>query len=210
MLILVDNYTHERKIPTFIFAFILFAIGVAYRQKGMFPAISYAAAYSVVWWLLNYRERLAKKNIYKEIVLALTLALIAIVPYGMDKVSDKINASTPELAYAREYQAERVKVTDYPLLGYYEDNVEKYEQAGLNFNDIYIVDRFIFDTDGAASLEKLKKINEINYTYLLANRSVVKAVRKFARGTIDDLRARSFNGMHIIILVVLSICIMFM
>lgn len=209
LILLADNYIHERKIFIYITAYALFYLGVAFRQKGMFPAMAYAGVFLLVWLLQNGRERLLKKSAIKEIVTAVMLIVISLMPYGLDMKSDAINASTPELKYAREYQAQRVKVTDYPLMENYDDKAEEYKAANLSENDVRIVDRFILDYDGAGSLENLKKINEINYPYMMSKRSVVRSVKKFGGELIYSLTERDFTGIHVIILIALAFFFIF-
>ena len=104
------------------------------------------------------------------LVVVLIIVIAMLVPYGLDKASDAANAGTPELKAGRQYQAERVKVTDYPMLDYIEDNIGEYEAVGLDQNDLELIDRWFFDYDGAASYDNLKVINSINGPYAEADK----------------------------------------
>ena len=188
-----------------IIAFALFFTGVAYRQKGMFPALAYAGVFMLLWIMLNGREYFKGRRPLPEIALIILLMAAAVVPYWLDMKSDAANAGTPELAAGREYQAERVRITDYPMIENYEEHKAQYDEAGLSENDLYLIDRWIFDYDGAASLENLKKINEINYPGVAAARSVMKSVRKFARNVYNSVKELNFTGMHLIILALLAL-----
>jgi len=195
-----DAYTRRRNVFAYIGGFLLYFIGVCYRQMGMFPAISYIFLFMLVWWILNGREYFKGKKPVLEIGLVLMIVVLLVAPYGFDMQSDRMNASTPELALAREYQAERIKITDYPLVKNYDRFKDEYDAAGISENDILTIDRFVLDYDGAASLENLKTINRINAPALSTYMTVEKAVKKFVRKTLKALKERSFTGMHIIAL----------
>ena len=204
----VDNYCHERKPAAFVFAFLLFYIGVAYREKGMFPAIAFAGVFMLVWWIVNRKEVFQKGKTIRELGLICMILVILVAPYGIDKLSDRVNASTPELKFSREYQAERRMVTDYPVMKYYEENKDKYDAAGLSENDIFVVDRFIFDYDGSASIENLRTINSINAPYRTSTMTPVKALKKAVKYALNSMRSINFSGMHIILAVLLFIYIL--
>ena len=195
---IADTYLHERRVSCFILAFALYFIGVAYRQKGMFPSIAFVALFMLLWWLTNGKEFFGGRKPLPEIGLVLIIVIAMLVPYGLDKASDAANAGTPELKAGRQYQAERVKVTDYPMLDYIEDNIGEYEAVGLDQNDLELIDRWFFDYDGAASYDNLKVINSINGPYAEADKSVVKAVKRAVKRSLESVLARDKNGLHII------------
>lgn len=208
LLFLVDNYLHERYISHYILAFILFYVGVAFRQKGMMPALAFAGLYVVIWIIINRKSILENNiNLKKETALALMLIIVALVPYGLDIMSDKANASTPALKTAREYQAERVKITDYPVYDYYEENKVKYDAIGLDENDIYLVTHWFLDYNGAASYDNLRQINEINEHSIVEHRSIVTAAKKFCVKTLKSIKDFGFTGIHIMILAILAIIV---
>ncbi|MBQ6455933.1 MAG: hypothetical protein IJJ31_02260 [Mogibacterium sp.] len=195
---IADTYLHERRAACFILAFALYFIGVAYRQKGMFPSIAFVALFMLLWWLTNGKEFFGGRKPLPEIGLVLIIVIAMLVPYGLDKASDAANAGTPELKAGRQYQAERVKVTDYPMLDYIEDNIGEYEAVGLDQNDLELIDRWFFDYDGAASYDNLKVINSINGPYAEADKSVVKAVKRAVKRSLESVLAMDKNGLHII------------
>ena len=204
----VDTYCHERKAGAFIPAFLLFYIGVAFRERGMFPAIAFAGAFMLIWWIVNGKKAFGEGKALRELGLICMILVILVVPYGIDKVSDRINESTPELKLAREYRAERRMVTDYPVMNYYEDNKAAYDEAGLSENDIFVVDRFIFDYDGSASIENLRTINSINAPYRVSTMTPVKAVKKAVKYALKSVKGFNFTGLHVIIAVLLFIYIL--
>lgn len=205
LIYVADAYTRRRPILSYICGFLLYFTGVCYRQMGMFPALSYVFLFMLVWWILNGKEYFKGKKPALEIGLVMLIVVLLVAPYAFDMQSDRMNASTPELALAREYQAERIKITDYPLTGNYEKFKDEYDAAGISENDLYTIDRFVLDYDGAASLENLKTINRINAPALSSYMTVKKAVKRFVRKTVKALEERSFTGMHIIALAALCV-----
>lgn len=200
----VDNYTHERSVPAFFAAFLMYYVGVAFRARGMFPAIGYAGVFMLVWWVFNHEDVFTKDRLKKEAGLIALILAVLFVPYGIDAVSDKINEGTPELKYAREYQEERAFITDYPLMDF-NDNKDAYDAIGISENDIFLMDRWFFDYDGAATLQNMKAINEINRPYVNDSMTITRAVKKTLRESFNSVAERSFSGMHITIVLALAI-----
>ena len=208
LLVLADNHTNERKKSAYAAGFFLFFLGVAFRQKGMFPALSFAAGFILIWLILNRKERLTEGRAVKEVTLIILCAIVSVVPYGLDKLSDGINSGTAELKNAREYQAQRVLVTDYPLLKYYEQSEAEYESIGIDENDLTMINRWIFDYDGAASIDNLRAINAINEKYVKSSRSIVKSAKKAIRSSFYSLMEIDFTGLHIMIALMLVLVAM--
>lgn len=208
LLWVVDNYCNERNVFGFIFGFAMFWLGVAYRQKGMFPALAYAACFMLLWWLINGKEFFKGRKALPEIALVFVVLVLLFAPYGFDKLSDAKNESTPELKYFREYQTERILVTDYPFLDFFDQNEDRYNEAGLSYNDLEMIDRWIFDYDGAASLENLKTINEINKPYVQETKSLKGAVMSTLRRAKTSVLDLDYNGMHILIVAAIVLYIL--
>lgn len=200
-----DTYLNEGRLITFILAFAMYFTGVAYRQKGMFPAIAFVALFMLIWWLTNAKEFFSGRKPLPEIGKVLIIVVAMLVPYGLDMASDAANAGTPELKAGREYQAERVLVTDYPMLDYIEENIGEYEAAGFDQNDLELIDRWFFDYDGAASYDNLKTINAINAPYAQSDKSLVKAAKRAVKRSLEAVVARDKNGLHIIFALILAV-----
>lgn len=211
LLWLIDNYIHEKRIISYILGYALLYIGVMYRQQGMFVVLAFTALFFALYLMLNRFTGPDKEcPKAKEVAILVVFMILAVVPYGLDILSDKYNVSTDRLKTAREYQAERVLITDYPVYDHYAENKDKYDAIGLSENDVYLVTHWMLDYDGAASLDNLKKINEINAGSFEPHRSVDKAVNQFITKTKKDIKKNSYKGNHIIILVMISICILVM
>ncbi|MBR0308771.1 MAG: hypothetical protein IJH92_07750 [Mogibacterium sp.] len=205
LLYVADAYTHRKNVLAYIGGFLLYFTGVCYRQMGMFPALSFVCLFMFFWWILNGREYFKGRRPLAECALVLVIVVLLVAPYGFDKLSDSKNASTPELALGRQYQALRIKVTDYPVLDNYDKFKDEYEAAGISENDIATIDRFVLDYDGAASLENLQTITRINSAASSGHLTVKKAVKKFVKKTLKELKERSFTGMHVIALAAMAV-----
>lgn len=205
LVLLADTYIHERRPFSFAAATCIYYIGTFYRQKGMTPAIAYIGIFMILWWILNREEFKCKfKDWRRELVLIMGIIVLIVVPFGLDYMSDRANESTDEMKRAREYSAERVKITDYPVMDNYEENKAKFDEIDISENDLHLINRWILDYDGAASYENLKKINRINADTKVAKPSLRRTAGKMKRRIMDDMKVRSLSGIHIFIMMLLS------
>ena len=209
LIFVADTYINSRSVIGFFAGFFMYFLGVAYRQKGMFAALSFICIFILIYLIINGKDYFKDKKAVKEIGLFILITVLLVAPYGVDMLSDAINAGTPERATAREYQALRAKITDYPVYKNYDKLKDEYESAGITKNDLYMIDRFILDYDGSASLENLKTITKIHYGGIGSEMTVEKAAKKFAKKTLKALHKFSFTGMHIILMAVLGIYLIY-
>jgi len=209
LVVVADTYINSRSVIRFFIGFLLYFTGVAYRQMGMFPALAYICMFMLLFWLISGREFFEGRKPVKEIGLFLLIAALLVAPYGIDQLSDRINAGIPERALAREYQALRTTITDYPVYESYDSLQAEYESAGISKNDVYMIDRFILDYDGGASIENLRTINEIYNKGAGHTMTAEMAVKKFVREVWKSLKSLNFTGMHIILLAALGIYLIF-
>ena len=103
LIFIADTYINNRdsKLRFVLYSIIgyaLFFTGVAYRQKGMFPALGFAGLFMLLWLILEGRDYFRGRKPVAEIALIIVLLAAAVVPYGLDLKSDEVNAGTPELA----------------------------------------------------------------------------------------------------------------
>jgi len=206
LLLVVDNFLHERKQSPFILGYFLIYMGAAYREEGLLPEIAYAGIFLILWAILNKFEGFGQcRTRGGEVALIIVLVLAAFGPYAVDAVSDNINRSTDELRTAAEYQDARAAITDRPTYKYYKENAEAYTEAGFSENDIYLVSHWVLDTEGAASYENLRTIAEIKTPSANADKSVVKVVKKCIKNTLTEIRNQSFSGIHVMLIIVLAL-----
>lgn len=206
MLMLVDCVTEKKKAPGYIVSIILIYLGACIRVDALFAAAGFAGVYGLVWLIQN-RSRLISDGYFtfRRIVLYVFILILVCGAYGLDQYSCRINVSTPELRYAEDYSLYRSNVVDFPTYEYYEDNVEAYDAIGISENDIYLIDHWIFDYEGAASMENLRNIDSIKRTDDSKLTVLIKSAKKCLRETYHGVRGLSFTGIHIIYLCALAL-----
>ena len=206
MLMLVDCITEKRKAPGFILALLLIYLGACIRVDALMGAAGFAGVYGIVWLVQN-RRRLKEDKYFTLPRIALYILLAALVcgAYGLDQYSCRINVSTDELRYAEDYSLYRSNIVDFPTYEYYEDNAAAYDAIGISENDIYLIDHWFFDYEGAASMENLRNIDNIKRNDDSRVTVLKKSVKKCLKETREGVRDMSFTGIHVIYLCVLAL-----
>lgn len=206
MLMLVDCVTEKKKAPGYIVALLLIYLGACIRVDALLGAAGFAGIYGIVWLIQN-RSRLIDDGYFtfKRILLYVVLVALVFGAYELDQLSCRINVSTDELKYAEDYSLYRSNIVDFPTYEYYEDNVKAYDAIGISENDIYLIDHWFFDYEGAASMENLRSIDSIKRSDDGKVTVLIKSVKKCLKETYHGIRGFSFTGIHIIYLCVLSL-----
>lgn len=206
MLMLVDCVTEKKKAPGYLISLILIYLGACIRVDALLGAAGFAGVYGIVWLILN-RKRLIEDGYFtvRRILLYVVLVVMVCGAYGLDQYSCRINVSTDELRYAEDYSVYRSNIVDFPTYEYYEDNVEAYDAIGISENDIYLIDHWYFDYEGAASMENLRNIDSIKRHNDSKLTILKKSIKKCLRETYSGIRDLSFTGIHIIYICVLAL-----
>ena len=206
MLLLVDCVTEKRKAPGYVIALIFIYLGAMIRVDALLAAAGFAGVYGIIW-LIHNRKRLISDGYFTLPRIALYVLLVALVfgAYELDQLSCRINVSTDELRYAEDYSLYRSNIVDYPTYEYYWDHVDEYDAIGISENDIYLIDHWMFDYEGAASMENLRNIDGIERHHDSRMTVMTKAIRKCLDEIYSGLRSLSFTGIHIIYLCCLSL-----
>jgi len=206
MLMLVDCVTNKKKAPGYIVAVLLIYLGACIRVDALLGAAGFAGIYGIVWLIQN-RSRLKEDGYFTMPRIALYVLLVALVcgAYELDQYSCRINVSTEQLRYAEDYSLYRSNIVDFPTYEYYEDNVAAYDAIGISENDIYLIDHWFFDYEGAASMENLRNIDSIKRNDDSTATVLVKSVKKCLRRIYNGVREMSFTGIHIIYLCALAL-----
>ena len=203
MIMLVDAMTQRLGAGYYIIAILLFWLGVSLRMQNAFVAIGFAGLY-LIFWVIENRKRLVPEGYVRPAKLVSYLILLVLLAgsFGLYQLSNDINNSTPELKNYREYNDARSWVIDYSDFEHYDENRSTFDGMGLSENDLYLINNWYFDYNGAASLENLKGINRVYSKDRQASSDTVKkAVRKTIRHCISCVRDMSANGMQILLLV---------
>ena len=206
MLMLVDCVTNKKKAPGYIVSVLLIYLGACIRVDALLGAAGFAGIYGIVWLIQN-RSRLKEDGYFTMPRIALYVLLVALVcgAYELDQYSCRINVSTEQLRYAEDYSLYRSNIVDFPTYEYYEDNVAAYDAIGISENDIYLIDHWFFDYEGAASMENLRNIDSIKRNDDSTATILVKSVKKCLRRIYNGVREMSFTGIHIIYLCALAL-----
>lgn len=203
MVILVDSVIRKRNAGYIAGGLIFVYLGSALRFINIYVGFGFAVVFLFFWVIYNYRD--IKKDGYFDKNRLIAYAVIVILlagTYVMDYGSDH-QASVKEY---RIYNSNRAKITDYPVYEHYEQNKAEYDAAGISENDLYLIKSWYQDYNGAASIDNLKKINEIYEKSQegITSEKIIIATQKFKSSIISNIRDRSRTGIHIIILLLIS------
>ena len=202
---LTDSVIRHKGIPSYIAAFALIYTGTAVRYETLPPVLGVAAV-SVAAWMLTDIKNCREEGWFRPKNLAATGLIIALTAgsFGLISLSHMKNISTPELKYADEYGLYRTNIVDYPTYEYYEDRKDEYDAIGISENDLFLIDNWYFDYDGAATMDNLRKIDGIERPEESLKARAVRSVRKSLRYVLESLQNRASNGIHIAALVILA------
>lgn len=202
---LTDSVIRKKPFYSYVAAFIFVYIGVATRNKTL-PAVLGIALVSWVVWMFIERKKCFEEEWIKPGSLAKTALIVIVIAgtFGFVELSQSANLSTPELRTAAEYSLHRSNIVDYPTFAYYDQVKEEYDAIGISENDMFLIDKWRFDYDGAASLENLKKIDSIERPVPGMTERAKKSLRKTYKYILSSVKDFSTSGIHIIFMVILA------
>lgn len=203
-LLLIDALIKSRNLFYYTMGFILFFVGACLRIEGVVVPFGFAGIYAIAWMIDNRRDL---KDFLRSKLIITLLVIFALAggSAALHFSSVIANSRTPELKRYVEYNDLRSAVIDYSRLDYYDEQKSEYEKAGFSNSDIKLIRAWMFDYDGAASADNLKKIIEISDGADKDAMTAKIAVRKFVRDSYKNARAFTPMGVHIIALVLLGI-----
>lgn len=209
-ILIVDNMAKKGNALRYLEGLVLLYAGVAHRIDGLIAAIGFAGIF-VIYWVILHRKDLKSDGYLtaKNILICAVMICAVLGSYGFDRLSYKANTATDELRAYKEYSELRSDVVDYPVYEYYEDNATAYEEIGISENDLYLIDHWYFDYDGAASNENLEAIIKADNADARPAYSVRQAVKKFGKETLSSVEKRGYTGIHIIVLATLALWALF-
>ena len=197
----------EKKSPLhYVAAFAFIYIGSSIRYE-LYTVVLGIAIVSAVAWVLANANASEQKELFKQGGIAKILVIVILLGgvFGFLEISDIKNSETPELKYATEYNIYRTNIVDYPTYEYYDKNKTSYDEIGISENDLFLIDKWIFDYDGAASMDNLRKIDSIERPHDPIIKRAKKSVKKAGNYIWDGMIGLSSNGIHILTLIMLSI-----
>lgn len=202
MLILIDAMTQRKNPVNYFWAILLLYLGAALRIKNMPIAIGFAGLFLIMWVIENHRRLIPEGYLRPGKLISYVVLLILLGGIGGTYVlSMQMNTATEELRNYQEYNTERSNVVDYSEYGSYDEHTADFTALGFEKNDLYLINKWYFDYDGAASLENLEKIDGI-YSQVRNEKGVSweKAARQFLKNTIGDLKKQTQTGIHLMLL----------
>ncbi len=203
-LLLVDGAVNRRGAPRYFWGLLFMYLAAAFRVKSMVFAIGFAGLF-LIFWLIENRKRLRPEGYLSPGRLAGCLVVLILLAgtLGFNLASESVNNGTEELKAYHEYNTYRSYVVDYSVYDYFKDHPELYNEVDISKDDLYLIDHWYFDYDGAASTENLKAVREVyDKNSTGENRSVQSLVKKFIRDCISRIRKLTASGIQLLILIV--------
>lgn len=202
--LLIDALIKRRHLFYYGAGAFLFLLGACIRIEGVIIAFGFAGIYVLSWMVENRYEL---KEVLSSRAIAFGLIMVVIVggSAALHMASMKANARTPELENYVKYNELRTAVIDFSILDSYEEQKQKYDEAGLSENDIILIKSWMFDYDGAASSENLESIIKIGDGDNKKEMSVKKAIKQFIKGVRSSMKTLTPKGAQIIVLILLGV-----
>ena len=210
MLMLIDAMTERRRVGYYAAALMLFYIGSTLRIQNAYLAIAFAGLF-LLFWVVQNRRRLIPEGYLRPAKLGVYLLLLLLLggAFLLHQWSNDINVSTTALREYQKYNDERSWVIDYSDFKHYDGNRDKFDAMGLSENDLYLINNWYFDYDGAASYDNLKSINRVYAESRQASVDRVKrSVKDCLKNIVSTVRAHSSEGIQIIILMGIALSAM--
>lgn len=207
LLLLSDCVIFKRGIGYYAAGIILFALAIAYRFEMIIFAVGYAGLFALFWLFENRKELVPGGYLKAKSICCYVLTAVLLAgSCGIYALSEMKNYSTKELEDYHEYNHYRYSYVDYAIYNDYEKNPDRYEETGLTKDDFYLIRKWYFDYDGAASLDNLKKIKKIyDDTSATEARPPVQILTKTLGMVYRHARKRSVLGCHLLLLIALAI-----
>lgn len=206
LMLLVESIIMKRRWMYYVGGFVLVYVGAMIRVDALIGAIGFVGIYGISWLIRNRKTLISDGYFTGRRIFVYVLVVVLVAgAVGLDAYSCRINVSTDELSYAEAYSNPRSEIVDYPTYEYYEQNKSSYDELGISENDIYLIDRWYFDYDGAAILDNLNKINSLDRGNDSTLTRVKNAVKKCLKSIISSVRLLNYTGIHILLLCVLGL-----
>lgn len=195
-------------------AVILIVLGSAFRWNTLLPSLGFLCAFVGVYIVVTLIEGIKEKNVKEKIAALRPLMYCGIVviiavgcAYGFDKASSAANTSTEQLRIAREYRSLRARITDFPTDDLYYMYKEECDEINVDANDIQLIHKWLFDYDGAASVENLRVLSRLGKEASAERLTAAECIKKTGRGIIRSFRQMDYTGWHLALLILISLLI---
>ena len=194
---------------------LLVVLGSAFRWNALMPTLGFLCAFVGIYVFIAVIEGVKEKNIKDKIVSLKPLLICAIVStlalgcaYGVDKASRVANTSTDELRTAKEYSSLRARITDFPIDDLYYFYKEECDEINVDANDIQLIHKWLFDYDGAASVENLRVLSRLGKQASAERLTAVQCVKKCGHSIIRSFKQMDYTGWHLALLILISLLVL--
>ncbi len=201
IMIMTDAVIEMRNPLYHFLGLLLVYTGACLRFVNLYVAIAFAALYLLLW-AIRYRHDLVSDGYFSggRIALYIVLVILLCGTYGMNYYSSH-NSDITEYS---QYNRVRADVIDYPVYQSYDTIKDDLKAMGISKNDLYLIDAWYLDYDGAASQENLEKIDEIYMKSAAVTPSPKETAETFVKDMMKNVRKLEPGGIHIAILVLLA------
>ena len=212
-LLLLDSAIGNRHWLYYCEGALLVIIGSMYRWNTLLPALGYLCAFVGVFVVIALFDGTQgslkdKAPVFKQLAMCLLVVMVASgCGYGLNKFSARANTSTEQLKIAKEYSSLRARITDFPTDDLYEKYQDECDAINVDDNDIYMIHKWLFDYDGAASIENLRVLSSLGKQASTDRLTVTQVVKKCGKSIIKSVRKLDYTGWHIVVLALLSLLI---
>ncbi len=201
VMILADAVIEKRNPLYYLLGLVLVYTAACLRFVNVYVAIGFAALYLLVW-VIHYQSVLRSDGYFhpgRIVLYVLTLALLC-GTYGLNYYS----FHNSEISDYSDYNRLRANIIDYPVYQNYGKFKDELKQNGISKNDLYLIDSWYLDYDGAASYDNLKRIEDVYLNSDAAAPSWKETAESFQKAMIKSVRDLNPTGVHIIMLVLLA------
>lgn len=187
--LLIINYIHyTRKMSSVICGCLLVLFSSLYRFKIFLVCFAVIGVLYLLLYFIDFKNQndkvteAIKKLFNKRFIIILLIILTT--TFSFNFISQKINVSTDELSYYKEYNILRSQLQDYSIPTYEEAKVE-YNKIGISENDLNMLKNQYLDKNGAFSIENMKKMVQIQNKYNASN-GIVQTFVSMCKIVISD------------------------
>lgn len=200
-LTVTDTIVSKRNPLYALLGLVLIYTGACLRFINIYVAVAFAGIY-LICWLFERRGTLSEDGYYTAGRISLAVIMILLVggTYAMNYYSNH-NDSIGE--YSR-YNSYRADVIDYPVYQNYDQLKDQLDAIGISKNDLYMIDSWYLDYDGAASTKNLQMIDKIYQKTIVKKPDVEATANDFMQATIKNIRKANQGGIHIALLILLA------
>ena len=213
-ILIMNSALSKGRWTEYLEAVILVVVGSGYRWNTLLPSLGFLCAFAGVYAFVTLIEGIREKKIKEKMATLRPLLVCGLVvviaygcAYGFDMASRAANTSTEQLRIAKEYRSLRARITDFPTDDLYYMYKDECDEINVDANDIQLIHKWLFDYDGAASIENLRVLSSLGKEASTERLTAVECVKKTGRGIIRSFQQMDYTGWHLALLILISLLI---